>query len=418
MKNKTREEKIDFLLPIICALMYVSSYLGRHSYNSNITQIVESLGVSYTETGLVSTFFFFAYGAGQFLHGILCSKYNEKYVIPAVLCISALVNAAVFLGIDFEIYKYLWLINGAALSVLWPTLIRILSKYISGQAMSRGIVFISASATVGYCLTYLMSSVFAAFDKYRLSFLTASVFLVVCGAIWIASYNGLKLSTTGMRIDYEKAQSVKGVDIPESNVDNKKRILWLIVVLAVYAVATNTIKEGLHVWVPSVLKDSFDLTGSLSTFLSLTLSVFGLFASVLSVKLYSKIKNYLLTIELLSVIAAVLVFSIIGLIQANQLVLTLICFGLVSLLMHTACSIITGIAPMEMKKQIDSGATAGILNGFCYVGSVISSYALGSIADNFGWTMVFYFLLLLAIVPASVLLVRSCVKLVKKEQKN
>jgi sugar phosphate permease len=36
---------------------------------------------------------------------------------------------------------------------------------------------------------------------------------------------------------------------------------------------------------------------------------------------------------------------------------------------------------------------AGLLNGFCYVGSTVTSYGLGAIADRFGWAAVFYVLL-------------------------
>ena len=45
-----------------------------------------------------------------------------------------------------------------------------------------------------------------------------------------------------------------------------------------------------------------------------------------------------------------------------------------------------------MKGKLNSGLIAGILNGFCYVGSTISSYGLGVLADHFGWIAVFWFL--------------------------
>jgi sugar phosphate permease len=41
---------------------------------------------------------------------------------------------------------------------------------------------------------------------------------------------------------------------------------------------------------------------------------------------------------------------------------------------------------------VESGRIAGLLNGFCYLGSTISSYGLGVIADNHGWDSVFYLL--------------------------
>ena len=406
MKKRTREENVDLLLPIVCALIYVSSYFGRHSYTSNITQIVAALGVSYSDTGLVSTMFFFAYGVGQFVHGIFCNKYSEKYVIPAVLAVSSIINLLVFFGIDFEIYKYLWLLNGACLSVLWPFLVRILSKYLSGKAVPRGIVILSGSATVGYCFIYLFSAIFSALNAYKVSFLFSSLFLIATGIIWVVVYNSFGLSKMGIKLDSEKTEAVKTSIPTKSKSAKDAAFILLLIAMSIYAVTTNTIKDGLHVWVPSVLKDSFELPESMSTFLSLTLSIFGMFAAMLSVKIHAKVKNYLLEVELIAILAGGLVLAIIGLISTGHLILTLICFGAVALLMHTCCSTLTGIAPMELKDKMDSGALAGIMNGSCYVGSVISSYALGIIADNFGWISVFYFLLILSLIPAVILLVK------------
>ena len=72
----------------------------------------------------------------------------------------------------------------------------------------------------------------------------------------------------------------------------------------------------------------------------------------------------------------------------------LILFGCLSLFMHAVNSLVTSIAPMYMRDQIDSGLLAGLMNGCCYVGSTISSYVLGSVADAFGWNSVFGMLLL------------------------
>ena len=52
-------------------------------------------------------------------------------------------------------------------------------------------------------------------------------------------------------------------------------------------------------------------------------------------------------------------------------------------------SLITSIFPMFMRGKVNSGLYAGILNGFCYLGSTISSYGLGYIAENYGWAATF-----------------------------
>ena len=55
-----------------------------------------------------------------------------------------------------------------------------------------------------------------------------------------------------------------------------------------------------------------------------------------------------------------------------------------------------------MKKVVPSGMLAGILNGFCYMGSMLSNYGLGTVADYFGWSAVFW-LLFICLVGAVVL---------------
>ena len=69
------------LLIFIAWLVYTTSYLGKVNYSANITQIMTFYNVSKAEAGLVPTFFFFAYGIGQVVNGILCKYYNKKWFV-------------------------------------------------------------------------------------------------------------------------------------------------------------------------------------------------------------------------------------------------------------------------------------------------------------------------------------------------
>lgn len=411
---KDKQKKIDLLLPIICSMIYISSYLGRHSYNSNINQIMEEFGVSHSECGIVTTFFFFAYGVGQVVHGIFCRRYNEKIIIPIALGVSSAMNLAIFCGIDFSIYKYLWLINAMFLSILWPTLVRVLSKYLSGKALPHGCVLLAAASTVGYFVSYLFSSLFTAIGVYKFIFLFAASVMMAFATIWIISYYSLGLNNAGIMIDPEKSSSSRNESSSAAAIKSRDVLIFTIVLLGIYSIITNCIKDGLHVWVPTVLKEKFDLPSSISTLLSLVLSVCALPASMLSVKLNKMIKNYLLQVELIFVVAGALIFGITGLLNTEHIVITMICLGFTSMLMHTSAGVSTSLAPLELRDHIDSGLLSGILNGCCYVGSTISSYALGSIADNSGWSAVFYFLLSLACIPVAVLIIKLCIKVIKK----
>ena len=70
-----KENKIIF----ICWLAYTAAYIGRLNFNASIVAIISDLGVTKADAGLVSSCFFFAYGAGQLINGILSKKYNAKF---------------------------------------------------------------------------------------------------------------------------------------------------------------------------------------------------------------------------------------------------------------------------------------------------------------------------------------------------
>ena len=88
IKEEIKEKdikKYSYLLIALCWIVYACSYIGKLGYNANIMQIENAFQVSHAESGTVSSFFFFAYGAGQIINGLFCKRYNLKYVVLAVL---------------------------------------------------------------------------------------------------------------------------------------------------------------------------------------------------------------------------------------------------------------------------------------------------------------------------------------------
>ena len=163
--------------------------------------------------------------------------------------------------------------------------------------------------------------------------------------------------------------------------------------LAIYGVATNLIKDGLITWVPSILKEQYEMDDSFSIILTLALPAVAMFANVFAVKIHKVITDFVLHSAALFVCSGIIIAGVIAGLSLNQFALTLVGFAVVCFLISSSNTLITSIFPLFMKGKLNSGLIAGILNGFCYLGSTLSSYGLGVIADNFGWTSVFWVLL-------------------------
>lgn len=377
----------------LCWMAYTAAYPGRYSYNSNITAMISSFGVTHGEAGLVTTCFFFAYGIGQVVNGILCGRYPRKWIVPFSLGVSAVLNMAVFLGAPFWAIKYLWLLNGGVQSILWPTLISVLSQALSSAALKKSVLVMSTTVPAGTILAYGLSALFAVWGGFACSFLAGAILMAAAGAVWLFRYR----EPLGFpREEPEKARRSPGGRSPGSG------LAVTVIVLCFFAVANNLVKDGLTTWVPSILKEKFGLHESLSILLTLVLPVLGIFGAACNGVLEKKTPSIIRLSGLWYLVAAVCTGLVILLLDTGMWQAVLGVFGILSLSMHAVNNAITSMAPLYMRERMDSGLLAGILNGCCYVGSTISSYGLGAAADRFGWNGVFLLLLGVSCVPAAI----------------
>ena len=396
---QSKKWKKSMLLILLCWLAYSCSYLGKVNYSANITQIESYFGVSHAEAGMVSTFFFFAYGVGQIINGIFCVRYNVKYVVFGGLICSGLANLGIALVNNFTIIKYLWLLNGASLSVLWPCLIGLLGKTLKKEDMAKASMIMGTTVATGTLIIYGLSALFAKLNVFKFSFFTPAIIVPCIAFVWIFSFDKLTTRTEGDDGSLDENAGVKPKKIGKTGgqvcVEKKKMpkdILGMICVMAFFAVATNLVADGLTTWVPSILKETYGLDDSLSILLTLFLPLLAIFGNFFAVTLYKYTKSFVLNCAFLFLGAAVLILAIIGLLSTEIFILTIACFAIVRFFAGSSNSTITSITPLFLKGKVEPGRIAGLLNGFCYAGSTISSYGLGVIADNRGWDSVFYLL--------------------------
>lgn len=403
-------EKCQLWLIFMCFLAYTVSYVSRYSYNSNIVVIRDVYGITKAEAGLVSTFYFFAYGIGQVVNGILCKRYNKKYCIAGALTVSAAANAILFFSPPFAVYKWLWLVNGAALSILWTSLLAILSKHLENRFLRRGIFMMSMSVAAGTCLSSGMSALFNQLGIYRFEFLFASVLAIAISVAWILSYSKLTRPAFG-----EAAEEICEAKSEDNKKGDKKTgtfdawsIISVFVVPGILVAIVNLIKDGLNTWVPDILKSTFGYGNGLSIALTIVLPILGTGGSAVALTLNKKIKNFLSLSGVLYFAATICIAVITAILMNNNSgvmagICTIIVFGLISLFMHALNSVMTSLEPLLLRDKYDSGMLAGILDGCAYVGSALSSYGLGAISDRLGgWNGVFILLLIMSAIAMAV----------------
>lgn len=387
-KNGARQNLLIFL----CWALYTSAYFGRYSYNSNINLIMSDYGVDHATAGLVTTFFFFGYGAGQFINGMLCEKYNKHILFPTVLISSAVINLTVYFDIiPFGWIKYMWLVNAFLQSCLWPSIILTVSQYLDDQHRKKALVVLSTTTAIGTFLTYLTSAAFVRLRNFRLSFLFGATLMITMAVIWMLC------SATVKALPVQASQKEES-DAPQEGKSGKRSttVILTLIALCIFAVVHNFIKDGLQTWIPSILKETQSMDDSLSILLSLALPLLGTFGAISALALEKKIHNLVLLCMAYIGAAVPLIWLVMKQLD-RSLIVSLVSFGVVVLAMHAVNNIVTGMAPLQLRDSFNSGRIAGIMNACCYIGSTISSYSLGAVADSYGWNTVLVVFLAVAV---------------------
>ena len=391
-KQLTLKRKQQILIVIAC-LVYSFAYTGRYSYNANIAPIMAFYNVTRAEAGLTGTFFFFAYGAGQLIHAIFCRFYPRKYIIPGVLGVSAILNIAVFCGVPFGAIKYLWLLNGICQSVLWPTLVLVLSDTMDSVMMKRAVFAMSLTVVIGTVISYGGSAIFNLFDLFRGAFLLGAVLMLAIGTAWLIGYDTLTLENAGLAEAHAAS-----FEATTAGGGSRKRaangaLIGLFAVCGLFMAVDNFVKDGLNTWTPVILKERFGVGDSLSIVLTVALPFCGVFGAMLALRMNRKIKDFRALSGSLLLLLSVCICGILLSMKLESMALTVAFLGVVSCFAHGINSIMTSIMPFAMRDKVNPGFLAGLMNSAGYVGSTASAYGLGVIADRTDWNTVMYILL-------------------------
>ncbi len=422
-RDEKKDKKTALLLIFLATVLYMISYVGRKSYDANMNEAMSFFNVEKSTAGIVGTAFFIAYGAGQVIHGLLCSKYNFKYSIFTAIIVGGACNLTVALlpSSAFGVIKYIWIINGFSQASLWSSLVLIFNGVLAKRYSGLALFIMCFPVSVGTFVGYGLSAWFSAIGNFKLIFYVSAVLMFAVGAVWFIAYGPLKIKCQEAKRYYDE---LDGVSLDKTEGGERKSgttsAFWLIFgIMCLLAIANNFVKDGLTSWAPTFLKEKYALENWLSVLLTLFLPVCALFGSSIALALDKKIGNYFVVAGILFAASFGTMGIMIACINLDTFVVALACFALTTCLMAGVNNVVTAIYPMGINNgKVNAGLVAGLVDGFCYVGSALSMYGFGAIADNSGWNAVMWVIFYSLIAATAVCFITFIALNLKKRKKN
>lgn len=372
------------MLLFLSWLAYTAGNVGRMNYAASMVAIIEETGTAKTAAGLVSSFFFFAYGAGQFVNGLLCHKYNSRLFIFGSLVLAAVANFCMPFCPSVSAMKWLWLLNGVVQSVLWSSLVKLQAEYLNEKDVGKSIIVMSTTTAAGTFIAYGLSALNVAFFSWRITFYIAATVLVAASVAWLFGVGYVQKNMPKFEVKRAvSAATDKRISAP---------IVVSLCLVCAFAVANGFVKDGINTWTPNLLFEVYAIEPHYSIILTLVLPLVSIFGAYLAKLAYKKIPNDVLLIGCFFAIGGGVTALILWL-YTHTLFGTVALFAVVSCVIAAVNNIITAAIPFRLRTVGRSGFFAGILNTFCYVGSTLTSFLLGALADSSGWNAVILLLM-------------------------
>mgnify|MGYP001660925425 FL=1 len=403
MEQRKDKEKIlsaGTLLFVACWAAYCASYLGRINYTAALTAIVADGVFSKSHAGFIGTVYFFCYGAGQIFSGILGDRVSPYKMVGTGLVGTVCANIIMPLcSSSYITMSIIWGLNGIVQSMLWTPILYIISNILPEEQRSRACLHIASSFPIGSLLSYVISAAAIKFASWHFAFYIPAGIIACIFVFWC-----LAAGKTSKILGRREKKTLPVQENTGAKVSlGKLFIVSGAAVICVGILVQGMLKDGVTSWVPTLIKEKYNVSASFSVLLSAVLPIINLSGAWFATKLYEGLFKLNETAATAFCFALTLI-PLTGILFVGHypIALCVIFFALFTTLITAINHLVITLIPVRFAKYGCASTVGGIFNSCTYIGSAISTYGFGAVSEKFGWTATVIFWIILGAIGVAV----------------
>lgn len=380
----TKGQRRTFLLCFAC---YCSAYIGRLNLSAVLGGLSQDLALSDARAGMLQTAFALVYAVGQVVNGSLIDRISARRYIAVGLIASAVCNALFGMANSYPILLLLWALNGAAQSMLWTPVVKLMTVWFKGARRDRASFGLSLTMIIGHLAAWGASGALAAVLSWRYAF------FVSAAVITLAGIAGLTLLRDKPDAGEDIEASAQSADSASAAAAGAMPIGKLIGTTGLYAlliagVCNGFVRDGITTWAPSILANAQGGMALSSTLITLIIPAINAVGIITVRCIYGKFSG-----SARQASGALLVFSGITafllMIQGMPAAACAVLMGVCCAMNYGINPMLTTLIPMEYENVGRVGMVAGLMDCFIYLGSALAGTLTGMLSDGMGWQFVY-----------------------------
>lgn len=377
--DENRQKRMAWFLFLLCWVIYFISYLGRRNLSAAMSSMITLGTLTTVQAGAINTAFFISYALGQLVNGILADRLSPKRMVLFGLCMAGVSNALMAIAPNAWLMLILWALNGYAMAMLWPPILRIFTMFFASDRCMRSSVHIATAPVSGAIASYLVYALLLARFDWKAPFFFAAIALSLSALLWYCGFARIERSLCPLGIAQEHSS-------PQSGRFGFLSIMGLLIIpLMIPVLIQGMLRDGVSTWVPTYLTETFLLSPDFAVGISVFLPVMNLAAPYLAHFAYQKIcRNELLATALFFALTTLLSLAFLLWGGANVW-LGILLFSAITTCMEAANTLLVTILPLRFVRVGKPSSMSGFMNFLTYAGSALSTFGVGALVAHFGW---------------------------------
>lgn len=376
------------LIFLIVYLAYTSIYLARINLSMAGPDLIESGVLDEAKLGILGSVFSTLYACGRLINGGISDKKAPWQMLTVGLLVAGISNICVGFLPPFIAFFALWTANAYAQSMLWSSVLCVVSSLYDKQTAKRKTSLMVTSVAVGnIAAIIIVSKLVSAFGVGWAFIVPGAVTVILGAAVFFA---------------------VKDIKPAEQTTKKHKSMIGLlrdrhILKMLIPAVSHGVMKENIGIWMAVFTVATYGVDLEKSSYYILLIPVIGLIGRLAYTFVYrlcgeNENRVSLMGFVLCGVCAGVLCFG------KTHILISIAALSIIYAAVSMINTSMLSIMPLHYAKSGNVASVSGIMDFATYLGGGIGSFAYGIIIKYAGYIPMFVSWLVISVISFLIIL--------------
>lgn len=381
----TNKRKLTVFM--IMYFAYTAIYVARVNLSMAGPDMIASGVIDTVELGLLGSVFSTIYSVGRLINGTLSDKNPPWAMITTGLAIAGISNILISFFPPFIGIFLLWTANSYAQSMLWSSVLCIVSGMYEKNVAKKKTSVMVTSVAMGNIVGILVNTYFITKFGVRFAFIIPGLITLIAGLLVCLTARGIRANADTQKKHISIFKLLKTPELRK---------------MCAPAMMHGVMKENISLWMTVFVVDKYAIDLTDSSYYILLIPIIGFIGRTVYPAVYSMMgerehKVSVAGFVLCAVASVVLSLGFGGMVTA-VLMLSVI-YAAASMINTSMLS----IYPMHYLKTGNVASVSGVMDFATYLGAGISGVIYGVVIKHFGYIPMFVSWIVMSVVSSLML---------------